>query len=521
MYTTTFVMRIVMVLCLLMSFLYSYSQSPTYLTGNKTGNIYQTGSLVSLGTGNAGVASPMSEHRTGIFNTLRFYYGNSILNSNSGTPTTVSASRVLGLGGLIGSGADAYIQFRNTSNQNIASGVTTYFKIGSAPSTTGLSASVGGLLGLSDVYNITGRGYSGAGDYVLTSSYNENVGTASGTVAGTTTQFLLDESGVWYIAVTPDAVYNSIRLNVAFNDSLNLVSLTRDMDVDVYSAFYYNTSSGLDCGTPIFTTAGETSGVNLNLGSATSLLALDTAVTNPQHAIDNDTTSYSRITSGAVGIATTVSQTILFNDNGTATDVAKVRLSLPLSALTVTVLSNLELTAYKGTTKVGTSQSVYSLLDADLLGLLGDNTPFDVNLTPGGAFDRVKVSLKNLVSIGSSVLGGGVRIYDMKRVTNAPVVSVQPSGDTVCEGETATFMVTASGDSLTYSWEYYDSGTWNYISADNPFYIPTTTTAINGRKYRVKITGGACSASKATVTSDEATLIIRSLPTTPPVHLSP
>ncbi len=506
--------------CCAISTLAVRAQTVNGLTGNKTGNIVQSGSLIGLGTGNANVSSPMSAHTTSIFNTFRFYYGDAILNTSASSPTTVTASRVLTVGGILGSGGDAYIQFRNAGNATISSGTTTYFKIGSAPVITGLSASVGGLLGLSSVYSIAGYGYTGAGNYVLGSSYNENGGSLAGTTGGTTTELLIDKNGVWYAGVTPDASYNSVRLNVAFNSSINLLNVSRDMDVTVYNAFYYSAPSGTDCGSALFTSPGEVQGVSLNLGSTTQLAALDSAVSNPHLAIDDDSTTYSRITSGVLGVATAVSQTAKFYGDGNTDDMVTVRLSMPLSALTVAVLSNLTLTAYNGTTQVGSAQSVSDLVSADLLGLLGDNTPFYMNMRPGNKFDRVKISLGNLVNIGSNILGGGVRIYDIKRIANAPTISAQPINDTVCVGETAVFTTTASGNNLSYVWQSYQNSSWVNTGTGSPLNVTNAQHSMNGRKYRVLVSGGYCPTSTATVTSSEATLVVNPLPVTPAVQLS-
>lgn len=497
------------------------AQTPSFFTGNITGNIYQSGSLIGLGTGNANVSSPMAAHTTGIFNTLRFYYGTGILNTLNASPTTLTSSRVLGVGGLLGSGGDAYIQFRTSGNSALAAGVTTYFKIGAAPTVTGLSASVGGLLGLSDVYEITGRGYSGAGNYVLGSSYNENGGSAAGSTSGTLTRIMMDKNAVWYISVTPDASYNSVRLNVALSNSINLLSVSRDMNMTVYAAYNYPNPSGTDCGTPLFTSPGEVDGVNLNLGSTTQLLALDSAIEHPEYAIDDDTNTYSRITSGALGIASSVSQTIYFYGDGNTTDVVKLKMALPQSALTAAVLSNLTVTAYNGATQVGSSQAINTLLGVDLLGLLGDYTPFTVNMKPNGKFDRVKITQGNLVNIGANLLGGGIRIYNLQRVTNAPIITAQPVSDTVCAGETAVFNVTATGDLLSYVWQYDDNGSWINAGTGTPLYIPNTSSVMDGRVFRVNVTGGTCPSSQASYASDEATLKVNELPQTPPVTISP
>lgn len=133
----------------------------------------------------------------------------------------------------------------------------------------------------------------------------------------------------------------------------------------------------------------------------------------------------------------------------------------------------------------------------------------------------MKISLNNLASIGANILGGGARIYDIKRVTNAPVISGQPIGDTVCAGAPAMFSVTATGDSLSYQWQYFDSPNWINTSTTNSLTINNTPESIDGRKYRVEITGGACPSSQVSITSDEATLKVNSLPDTPPIHLGP
>lgn len=501
------------------------AQTPLFLTGQKTGNLDQSAILLPVGTGAATVSSPMLAHSAGFpISTFRFFYGDNMLNDNSVvSPTTIKATRELNvISGLLGAGADAYIQFRNSGNLSITSGTTSYFKLGTAPTVTGLSATVGGLLGLANVYNINGRGYSGATNY-STASNNENPGSAAGTANGTTTKLLIDKNGTWYAAVTPDADYNSVRLNVAFSSSIDLLSVSRSLDVNVYNVFYYATPDSVNCGLPTFTTPGEVQGVSLNLGAATPLLALDSAVKDPQKAIDQSDLTYSRITSGALGVATAVSQTIVFNGLGTTTDIVKLKLSLPLSALTASILNNVTVKAFdKAGQQVGSTQSLTNLLSLDVLGLLGDNTPFDINYKPGGRFDRVQISLGNLVSIGSNILGGGLRIYEVVRVAEAPVISVQPSNTTICLKNNASLSATASGTSLSYSWEYYTGSAWTNTGINsNSLAITNPPISFNGRKYRVNVTGGFCAAAQTTITSSEAQLNINTLPAVPTVGIVP
>ncbi len=519
--------RLFLMTCFFSSFFgfYAFAQTPLFLTGQKTGNLDQSAILLAVGTGAATVSSPMLSHSAGFpISTFRFFYGDNMLNDNSVvSPTTIKATRELNIiSGLLGAGADAYIQFRNGGNLPLTAGTTSYFKLGGAPTVTGLSATVGGLLGLANVYNIYGRGYSGAANY-STAGNNENPGTAAGTANGTTTRLLIDKNGTWYAAVTPDADYNSVRLNVAFSSSLDLLSLSRSLDVNVYNVFYYTTPDSINCGLPTFTTPGEVQGVSLNLGAATSLLALDSAVKDPQKAIDQSDLTYSRITSGALGVATAVSQTIMFNGLGTTNDVVKLRLSLPLSALTAAILNNVTIKAFnKAGQQVGTAQSLTNLLSLDVLGLLGNDTPFDINYKPGGRFDKVQISLGNLVSIGANILGGGLRIYEVVRVTEAPVISVQPANTTICLKNNASFSATASGTALSYSWEYYTGTAWTTTGTDSSgLSITNPPISFNARKYRVKVAGGFCPAAQTTITSSEAQLNINTLPIAPPVAIVP
>ncbi len=242
-------------------------QTKTYLTGQKTGNKVQSGSLIGLGTGSAGLSSPMLTEAWGCgllgaqTNEFRFYYADqTILTGSTSNSTTITASRNFGLLGLLGSGADTYLQFRNTSNASITANTPTYFKLGGRPTNTGITLAVGGLLGIIELNSITGTAYSGAANYKLntatlntlcTNPYNglENNGSVAGT---STTKLLLDAAGDWYARVTPDAAYNSVRLNVAFPPDLSLANVAAEINVNVYNAFT-ETDGGVCNTSPQFT----------------------------------------------------------------------------------------------------------------------------------------------------------------------------------------------------------------------------------------------------------------------------
>jgi hypothetical protein len=94
----------------------------------------------------------------------------------------------------------------------------------------------------------------------------------------------------------------------------------------------------------------------------------------------------------------------------------------------------------------------------------------------------------------------------------SPIITLQPSNQTVCEGNAATFTVNASGSGLTYQWRQGTSGLVNggNISGatSSTLIIDPATSADASTDYNVVITGG-CPLSS---TSADATLTINTAP---------
>ena len=87
---------------------------------------------------------------------------------------------------------------------------------------------------------------------------------------------------------------------------------------------------------------------------------------------------------------------------------------------------------------------------------------------------------------------------------SAPAITTQPASKTVAEGEKATFKVVASGDDLTYQWQYSRNGTsWtDKAGATSASYTVTAKASYNGLYYRCKVSnsGGEVFSSKAKLT---------------------
>ncbi|MBQ1362783.1 MAG: hypothetical protein IIY43_07010, partial [Oscillospiraceae bacterium] len=113
-------------------------------------------------------------------------------------------------------------------------------------------------------------------------------------------------------------------------------------------------------------------------------------------------------------------------------------------------------------------------------------------------------------SNGNSVTSNAAKLT----VSSGPVITTQPSNQTVAEGATATFKVVATGTGLTYQWQYKTTtSNWTNSSSATTGYNTATlivvgTAARNGFQYRCKITDG----SGNYVISNAATLTVSTGP---------
>lgn len=518
-----------------------HGQGPTrtYLAGQKTGN-HIPSAFISLGPGSAGLTAPMIEHRNGGLlppYTFRFYYGPTyILNGSTTHFTRLRAAQDVGLLGILGAGANAYLTIRNTNNASLISGATTYFNIRQRPSVEGISIAVGGLLGLVELQNIKGRGYTGATDYNTVGNGLINEGSPSGTESGTKTQFLVDNNGEWYIAVTPDGNYNSVRLEVKLPDDLRVADVARSINVNIYNAFIE--SQGDACSTMgRYTSPGEATGINLNTGIIGGI-ELNQLIANPHYVLNNNPDQYASYSSGvaSVGVANTVSQTIYFDHSASGSDGVNVRLGLSnsLIGLDLIALNGITFTAYNGSNDTPVWQSglgdLAQLLGLDLLNLInigGSHRELNITFKPEASFDRIKLEL-NKGLLGIDVIGDALRVYHVKLAPAAPEILSpvdQPTDVNICEHETATFSVTASvptGSITQYEWQYFNGITWiiaEGVNNQREYSINNTPLEYNNRIYRAAVTGGI-SGCEQTVYSNEALLTVRPQPGRPQLSIT-
>ncbi|HEV7382367.1 MAG TPA: putative Ig domain-containing protein [Dyadobacter sp.] len=460
------------------------AQTKTYLTGQKTGDFYNT---KVVGVGGAEITAPIARNN--------FYYGTtSVLTGSTTASTTMKATDLSVVAGL--AGANVYLLFRNDGNANIVAGTPVYFKLGAKPVTTGINVNVSTVLGLSSIYNISGSAYKNAGNYTLPSGFdfsgNANEGNAIVNNDQTTTKLLIDKNNDWHAAVTPPASepFNAVRLNVAVPTGLKLVAAS-SVSTNVHNAF--TVSTGDPCSVrPLFTGFGNT-GITVTTESVLGGLDLGQLVADAHLAIDDSPATYSKFSNGLanVGVANTIAQEIIFDHTASASDAAKIHFSLNQSIVALDLLSGgVTFKAYKGPNNVAVAtqslQDNLNLIGLNLANILTINSGFvDVNTTfkPGVEFDRIEVSFNGGL-INANVIGDALRLYDVELSAVAPSISSTVSlgannSLTVYAGaQLPAITATSAGNNIL--WYLGNSATALTPGSASPYNLPVTSIATAG-----------------------------------------
>lgn len=242
-----------------------------------------------------------------------------------------------------------------------------------------------------------------------------------------------DSSGDYFIASSPNAAYNRIRIT---NRVGSLIGLSTEKVLDVYGAFTSSATANA-CLNAEFTSFDGT-GITLDL-----LELGDTGVNNPEFAIDNDANTYSELGFGIVNAAASLSQTFYFDNVSAADDVFYVTLGVDPSLLQLGVLNNIDVIASNGTSTNTIENELSSLLDLDLLGLLTENGTVDIPISPGMPIDRLTVTLNSLLGVG---LDERIKIFDVRRAPAEPGLDPSSENLAICAGSTANLIATTADE---------------------------------------------------------------------------
>ncbi len=205
-------------------------------------------------------------------------------------------------------------------------------------------------------------------------------------------------------------------------------------------------------------------------------ICLGCGVTNPDRAVDQDTTTASQIVM-TVGAAGSVGQLIKFPGTYQAGDSIALFLGVPNQLVNAQLLSGIRVETYSGNTPNGNPITLDAdLVDLQLLGLdvTGDVSKFKVVIPATTGFDGVRVDLNGLVAAL-----GSLNVYEAAAFVP---VTVTPPNATVPFGDNTTFNASIRFPGATFSW--YETPTGGVPVATTATF--TTPTLLKDKTYYVQ-----------------------------------
>ncbi len=219
------------------------------------------------------------------------------------------------------------------------------------------------------------------------------------------------------------------------------------------------------------------------------LLCIGCTIQNPGYSHDGDPNTASHI-SIVAGVGGRIGQRIIFPGTYQGGDSIVLDFEVPTAVLNASVLSNIRVEAFNGTSSV-TVTDLNSLTNIQVLGTgIGTSGKQRAIIPVSGTFDRVEVTINSALSAL-----GGLYIYE---VTAVVPVTVSPAGNPVVSpaGSAATLNASSRLGAATFRW--YDAPTGgNLLATGSTFTTPVLFRGI--KHYYVE----------ATTTADNKTSFIR------------
>ncbi|MCE7053263.1 hypothetical protein LZF95_01155, partial [Algoriphagus sp. AGSA1] len=377
------------------------------------------------------------------------------VDGNNDTFTTLQA----GSGTLLGIGAfDGHIQLGFDQR---SAGATSYIRIDFDEEA--LLGLLDGSLG--DVLNTAGGSLLGGNKLFTVEALNGASTVLSASSANgffnQPVRIVQDKNNHYYVALTPTAAYNSVRVTLEYPGLIGGASVT---SMNVY---HVCSSTGFEECEQAFLTYAESEGISLDL------LGLGAAgVADAGFAIDGNPATASEISIGAAGLGSSIYQFVDFHSLSAPADHFRVKLAMEAdNTLTAEVLGSIVIKAFDGDTEVFSQELRDGLISGlDLLGLLQSGGTLNLPFGPGLAFDRVAVGIESLVS--ANVISNPVRVFSIERFSadcpdpelDTPAETDPPFNVSDCAGEVVSWENTnfplnaIDGHNDTYATLYASTG---------------------------------------------------------------
>ena len=250
-----------------------------------------------------------------------------------------------------------------------------------------------------------------------------------------------NKDGDLFITITPTVAYKAIVIK-DITDTEQLLSFSNF--TNVYYAFYLDPTD-TSCNSEEIFTSFDGTGITLDL------LGLGvTGVKDLEFAIDNDSTSFSKISVGIISAEASMYQDIYFSTTATTEDILDLSIR-PKSGFLVNaaVLQNITIELYKEE-EVVFSQDLDAaiILEADPN---QDGEITNITTTPGVEFDRLRVTLTSPLGVN---LDQQVDLFNVK-VTPPPPTAPNPQYFCAVNNPTIADLEAASTGTLIW----YDKAT--------------------------------------------------------------
>lgn len=220
---------------------------------------------------------------------------------------------------------------------------------------------------------------------------------------------------------------------------------------------------------PVFSTncdfaSSQTNDVN------SGLACIGCTVTNPNDAVDSDTTNFSRLNIIAGVAGSYVAQSLVFNETGGLGDTVSIRLRFPVNIVSAGVLDRIRIGSYNGTNYNNDG----ILLNSNVVRvqiLSGGQTAL-IRFAPQAGFDRVEVRLNSALA----GLFNTVDVFYASKQVEAPQLAATTAN--ICSGNTATFNISNTRNGVSYNWYATPTGgtpVFTGASFTTPVLTATTT----------------------------------------------
>ncbi|MCY1483333.1 hypothetical protein D3C87_268560 [compost metagenome] len=408
--------------------------------------------------------NPLSAQSTRVYATAVSSENNTDLSSNAVDGNLATKAAVRASSGLaLGIGAySGYIELEYPAP--LPANTTSYVKIQTDENL--LPALLGGSLG-NLLSNVLGAVLIGNQEFTVQAKNGNSIilqGDSQdiGEFATERLRIVTDETGAFFIAITPSQPYNRIRLR---NRIGSLLGLFNTKELGIYDAFYISDAD--NCGYASYTSySGEGISLDLlNLGGA--------GVTNPQNVLDSNPNSFSKLSLGILGVAASIEQTVYFDGLSETIDEFDIRLKVDPSLLALGVANNIQIIAYNGPAIVD-SRSLNSLLNLDLLTLLQGNQIASIPFAPNAPADRITIRYSSLLNLQ---LTQSLDLYDIVRVPKLPTITDPFTLNAIiCSGTTASLVATtAPGNEI----RWYNTAQGGVALGTVASGVPFQTTQLN------------------------------------------